>query len=183
MSSPACCPECSDSPLSTTGNITGILTFAYALLASCLVFLAVIRTAESEIQQLHTSVRQTSRHIETLYSYFNGLDLVADQDLAAIQDPIKVALEDWRRTNQHLTAQVEELNNIPSGIRRWLVWWYRHKDILAGVAELRSEKDDLSALLLMYMSSKISTQTDHLWRLERLVIDGMDQKAAGAETK
>ena len=152
MPNTTCCPECGDSPLSITGNITGILTFAYALLASSLVFFAVVRSAEHEMLQLRASVNQTSKHIETLYAYFNGLDLVADPDLALIQDPIKFALHDWRTTNQDLSNQFEELAGMRPGIRRQLAWWNRHRDILAGMAKLRSEKDDLFALLLTFMS-------------------------------
>ncbi|KAK0701324.1 hypothetical protein B0H67DRAFT_650545 [Lasiosphaeris hirsuta] len=157
-----------DSPLSTTGNILGILTFAYAIIASCLVFLAVIRTADSEMQQLFSQIRQTSRHIETLGSYFRELDLVADIDLAPMRGPIKVALKDWRKTNQGLAARVGKLSEMGPGIKRRIMWWYGQNEMLASMAKLRSEKDDFSALLLTYLSRKISTQEHHLWRLERL---------------
>src|SRR5512140_2835994 len=98
MSDTGGCPDCGDSPLSTTGNVTGILTFAYAILASVALFFAVIGTADNELQQLATSQQQTSRHIETLYGYFADLDGVAHPDLAAMKEPIAVALDNWRRT-------------------------------------------------------------------------------------
>ncbi|KAK5662379.1 hypothetical protein OQA88_8289 [Cercophora sp. LCS_1] len=161
-------PNAGDSPLSTTGNITGILTFAYAIIASCILFLSTIRTADSEMQQLFSQIRQTSRHIETLSNYFQDLDLVADVDLAPMRGPIKVALKDWRKTNQGLAARIGRLNEMGPGIKRRVVWWYWQNEILASMAKLRSEKDDLSALLLTYLSRKISTQEHHLWRLERL---------------
>jgi hypothetical protein len=142
----------SDSPLSTTANITGILTFAYAILVSCLLFLASVRTADSEMQQLLSQTRQTSRHIETLSNYFQDQDLVADIDLAPMRGPIKAALRDWRKTNQSLTTQIAKLNEMGPGIKRRVAWWYWQNDILAGMAKLRSEKDDLSALLLTYLS-------------------------------
>lgn len=152
MSETMSCPDCGDSPLSTTGNITGILTFAYALLASALVFLTVIRSADSEIHQLRASVDNTSRHIQTMYTYFSDLNLVGDQDLELIKLSIKDALDDWRAINEDLAEQSENLASMRPRIRRQLVWWYRHSDILAGMAKLQSEKDNFFALLLTYMS-------------------------------
>ncbi|KAL8315961.1 hypothetical protein RB597_000042 [Gaeumannomyces tritici] len=153
MSDSTCCPACGDSPLSITGNITGILTFASTILATSLLFLTVVRSAENEMRQLRASVEQAGRHLDAIVSYFHGLDLVADPDLAFIKGPINSALRDWHATNENLIEQLKELESIRPAIRRQLVWWHRHDDILAGMTKLRSEKDDLFALLLTYMSS------------------------------
>lgn len=155
MSDSTCCPACDDSPLSITGNITGILTFAWAILASSLLFLVVVRSAENEMRQLRASVEQAARHLDAIVGYFHGLHLVADPDLAFIKEPINSALRDWHATNENLIKQLKGLESMQPAIGRRLVWWYRYNDILATMTKLRSEKDDLFALLLTYMSRHV----------------------------
>ncbi|KLU91946.1 hypothetical protein MAPG_10895 [Magnaporthiopsis poae ATCC 64411] len=75
--------------------------------------------------------------------------------LAFIKDPISSALRDWHATNEDLIKQLKELESMQPAIGRRLVWWYRHNDILAAMTKLRSEKDDLFALLLTYMSRHV----------------------------
>ena len=149
----------SDSPLSITSNILSILTFTYAILASLLLFSATVRSADAEIQQLLSQLRQTARHIDTLCSYFQELDLIADQDLLGLgpgegtemHEPIRMALKDWRRTNMIVTARLEELNRVKIGVRRRVGWWLERREVMAGVERGRSEKEDLAALLLTYL--------------------------------
>lgn len=141
----------SDSPLSATSNILSILTFAYALLASALLFLATIRTADAEMHQLLSQVRQTTRHIDTLTAYFHGLDLVADPDLVEMREPIRLALKDWRRTNAQVSGQVEGMRRVGMGVRRRVGWFLERREVMAGVERGRSEKEDLAALLLTYL--------------------------------
>ncbi|KAI0004369.1 hypothetical protein F4779DRAFT_621500 [Xylariaceae sp. FL0662B] len=59
------CPECNDSGLSVTGNIVGILTFAYAVFISCLAFLSLADNASQEAYEATEKNKDIGDHINT----------------------------------------------------------------------------------------------------------------------
>ena len=61
--------SCSDSPLSTTASIVGILTFALGLLASYIALQSATRGAPSEIARLVDDLRNTQREINRVAEY------------------------------------------------------------------------------------------------------------------
>lgn len=73
MSATICpqCPQCSDSPLSITASITGILTFALAVLATIRLYVTSYRESPKEIEKLHRAVAHAERDY-TFQSYKIG---------------------------------------------------------------------------------------------------------------
>ncbi len=61
--------SCSDSPLSTTASIVGILTFALGLIASYIALQSATRGAPSEITRLVEDLRTTQREINRVAEY------------------------------------------------------------------------------------------------------------------
>ena len=61
--------SCSDSPLSTTASVVGILTFALGLLASYIALQSATRGAPSEISRLIDDLRNTQREINRVAEY------------------------------------------------------------------------------------------------------------------
>ena len=61
--------SCSDSPLSTTASIVGILTFALGLIASYIALQSATRGAPSEIARLIDDLRTTQREINRVAEY------------------------------------------------------------------------------------------------------------------
>lgn len=61
--------SCSDSPLSTTASIVGILTFALGVLASYIALQSATRGAPSEIARLVDDLRTTQREINRVAEY------------------------------------------------------------------------------------------------------------------
>ena len=61
--------SCSDSPLSTTASVVGILTFALGLIASYVALQSATRGAPSEISRLIDDLRITQREINRVAEY------------------------------------------------------------------------------------------------------------------
>lgn len=73
MSSPTCvsCQDrlnCSDSPLSITGNIIGILTFAYATLATVVYYLVAISNSDRDLNRLRDTLNEVRLEAMKVYS-------------------------------------------------------------------------------------------------------------------
>ena len=64
----SCCPT-TDSPLSTTASIVGILTFALGLFASYIALHTSTRSAPSEIARLIADLRSTQHEINRVAEY------------------------------------------------------------------------------------------------------------------
>jgi hypothetical protein len=67
-----------DSPLSTTGNIIGILTFALGVFSFCAAFFAITHDALREIMDMQAALEERGSHIYELECYFEALDIAAD---------------------------------------------------------------------------------------------------------
>ncbi|KAL5325195.1 hypothetical protein ACEPPN_006319 [Leptodophora sp. 'Broadleaf-Isolate-01'] len=89
MSTPVCvsCQEnlsCSDSPLSVTANIIGILTFAGALMISAQVYFNSMRNAERNITEMVST-------LQSKYADFQRLDLKLQNGMqrSHVDDPLQ----------------------------------------------------------------------------------------------
>lgn len=80
MSNANACPPCSDSPLSVTGNVIGILTFAYVLVVGIWWRVNIVNNAQSELMDLWHEHQQRDKRVKYLgrkaenLSPFNALE-------------------------------------------------------------------------------------------------------------
>ncbi|KAK1751125.1 hypothetical protein QBC47DRAFT_392279 [Echria macrotheca] len=74
--------DCSDSALSVTGNVIGILTFALAAIASLGLYIRTIRDSEGELREARMQfrkrlddLRRLIERVNTHFSESNGMDI------------------------------------------------------------------------------------------------------------
>lgn len=120
------CPPCDDSPLSYAGNITGILTFALGLVASCLAFFSIIRDAHVEISNLRQIVIETKGHISAMREHFETLGLRRDDDLEFMQVPLRNSLASFEDAAVEMGQHLSEFTTLTSSSSsQWarIKWW------------------------------------------------------------
>ncbi|KAN0099846.1 hypothetical protein V8E51_013621 [Hyaloscypha variabilis] len=86
MSAATCvsCQEilsCGDSPLSVTGNVIGILTFAGALIISIQVYINSIRNADRRMCDMTDTLRSRVHEVQHLNDKLQGQSSCIDEDL------------------------------------------------------------------------------------------------------
>ncbi|PVH68450.1 hypothetical protein DL98DRAFT_599520 [Cadophora sp. DSE1049] len=135
-----------DSPLSTTGNIIGILTFALAVFSFCAAFYAITHDAPREIEAYRESLKERKDHIKEIKRYFDELDIVADSVLE--QSPIDPLIHNSLRSLENRRQVMEkELSNI----RGRLQWWYRRQDMATSMARIETQLQHLGAIQLTFL--------------------------------
>ncbi|KAM5354704.1 hypothetical protein ACJ41O_001351 [Fusarium nematophilum] len=158
------CPECSDSVLSTTGNVLGLLTFAFSFFLSLAAFLTITRNADGEVRDLHRALDRTDKHIGQINSYLRDLEMQRDPVLGEMRDAMassfhefKIAINDIRK---HLSRFGDapsddedgrvSRSQAPSSSSYWtsLRWWYDEKDTAAKMAKLESYRQHFNAIQL-----------------------------------
>ena len=101
MTSPPSCPPTTDSPLSTTASIVGILTFALGIFASYVALHTSTRSAPTEIARLIADLRSTQHEINRVAEYIfadyhsspNDATGAGDHD-ASFYEEVQVLLKD-----------------------------------------------------------------------------------------
>ncbi|CEF72025.1 hypothetical protein FGSG_11692 [Fusarium graminearum PH-1] len=149
------CPDCGDSPLSTTGNILGILTFALGLFLSTFAFMVAVRSAETEIDDLIESLESTGRYIDQMTRFFATMNHEADLEITGMGLLPSNATKSISDTQTKLLQDLEETKKTISQLPTRVDWWYRAKDVEAKLSKLDSERQHLHsvqlALLLMWV--------------------------------
>ena len=99
--------KCSDSPLSTAASITGILTFAYAVIAGTLLYLQfgnqILQASNREVYELSKSQREIASEIEESKRLFQ--DLVETLDCEEHKD-LKNNASWWLRSAEVQTSDL-----------------------------------------------------------------------------
>jgi hypothetical protein len=135
-----------DSPLSTTANVLGILTFALGLLSFCAAFFAITHDAHREMQESKYSIKERKAHIQVLQQYFRELDTVADSELeqSSMGKLVHTSLINLARQ----TRAVEQEINGTRG--RWQ-WWYHRKDVVTAISRIDSQLQHVRSFQLTFL--------------------------------
>ncbi|CAG1990976.1 unnamed protein product [Fusarium graminearum] len=142
------CPDCGDSPLSTTGNILGILTFALGLFLSTVAFMVAVRSAETEIDDLIESLKSTGRYIDQMTRFFASMGREADPEMTGMGLLPSDATESISNTQTKLLDELEETKKTISELPTRVDWWYRAQDVKAKLSKLDSERQHLHSVQL-----------------------------------
>lgn len=126
--------SCSDSPLSTTASIVGILTFALGLLASYIALQSATRGAPTEIARLVNDLRTTQREINRVAEY-----IFDDAHNASVQ-PTKQFIGD---TLRRYIIDSREAGAAPGITAQSVQGLYEVEDLLGDCVRLFYEADDL----------------------------------------
>ncbi|TPX16471.1 uncharacterized protein E0L32_003765 [Thyridium curvatum] len=150
-----------DSPLSTTGNVIGILTFALAVVSFLAAFYAITHNAPDEIEDYKMSLRDREVHIQKIRDYFDEADRYADGQLEGnpIKDVIDSILAD-------LEARRQKMEEVIGSVNGRLQWWYRRQDMVVAMARVENQLQYLSTLQLTFLLLKMKRQTGQLDDIE-----------------
>ncbi|KAI0521175.1 hypothetical protein F5B22DRAFT_41262 [Xylaria bambusicola] len=159
------CPECSDSPLSVTGNIIGILTFALGVFAFCATLFAVLRGANEEICRIRQTLNETESEIQDIYPYFTGLELEADEDLKNHQALVQQCLEGLVDARTTVSYRLESIEKVQSGLCRPLGWWWREKEIQGGLLRIENHKRQIMIIQLTFLLKKVKKQSQDVEKI------------------
>ncbi|KAF2122222.1 hypothetical protein BDV96DRAFT_682204 [Lophiotrema nucula] len=153
-----------DSPLSTTANVLGILTFALGLISFCAAFFAITHDAHREITDYQYSMREKKGHIDEIYKYFEELDIAADSELesSSVKTLIGRSVQDLERRRLAMERDLTQ-------VRGRLQWWYRRKDMGISMARIETQLQHLGAIQLTFLLLKMKRQSTQLDELERLL--------------
>ncbi|KAI0438323.1 hypothetical protein F4803DRAFT_101460 [Xylaria telfairii] len=154
---PTCEPSCSDSPLSVTSNIIGILTFAYTSLLATFVFAISWNGSSAEIKRFGKTVAFLKPRIEQLQSKF-GSDSSATNQAAktlsatlpmpspTLNDRVKTLYEDFTPLLKHAqylwSVGSAELG---SGVPAFNVNYWRRVRWIWNQANLKAQLSEVEA--------------------------------------
>lgn len=104
------CPDCdcSDSPLSVTGNILGILTFAVAVYASLLYYYRGFRASKLEQSDMFYKVLLAKEELAKIRSEIQDLEIL---------DDLKIAWQQFDTTLISTENDIEEVYRLLTGQR------------------------------------------------------------------
>ncbi|KAH8755067.1 hypothetical protein F5883DRAFT_571883 [Diaporthe sp. PMI_573] len=118
-----------DSPLSTTSNIVGILTFALATLSFCLAFYAATADAPREMRSYKGCLIQREAHIEEIGQFFNKRDVEADNELenSPLKGLVSGSLRLAEERRKELQTNVYKICGTEQMSISQRVWWWRER--------------------------------------------------------
>ncbi|KAF8856375.1 hypothetical protein BDZ45DRAFT_675605, partial [Acephala macrosclerotiorum] len=132
---PACCPECRDSPLTWTGNVLGILTFVLGLTISSAAFVAATRGADKEIQYSKGILRETEEQINKIQAQLDTLKYRGGNNLQHMDQLIYDSLESLKNAREAMDRKLTNFKT-PTSLWNRVLWWYDQKEIGVGMAKL-----------------------------------------------
>jgi len=148
------CPDPGDSPLSTTGNVLGILTFALGLFAYCIAFSVVVRGADRELAAALATLVDTARQIAEVKQFLDDEEREADPDYRTMKDMIDSSESSYKAAKYEFESQLEPFIMSPHGNMSFLGrfrWWYREKDLAAAATRLENRKQHFATIQLTYL--------------------------------
>ncbi|KAJ5746579.1 hypothetical protein N7520_011761 [Penicillium odoratum] len=155
--------DCADSPLSTTGNVIGILTFAYAIFITLLYRSKILMKAKDEskkfyirAERLHGSLVEAQKRLE---AYFSTLDLSMNPEIGLLLDDAKYWDFQYKeglrlKPGYKLTEQetkAEERRNAIAGKSSYLLMKEDMDKIVEGMLQTRATLDGTYQVLLNSM--------------------------------
>ena len=117
--------SCEDSPLSVTGNIIGILTFAGALMISIQVYVNAMMNADRNMFEITNTFRSRVDEVESLKHKLQENSGRIDGHLI---QRVEIALDRVRDLLSQAYALLERVDNRSYGGKRRL--WFRAKFVL-----------------------------------------------------
>ncbi|KAK4224723.1 hypothetical protein QBC38DRAFT_288817 [Podospora fimiseda] len=144
------CMSCDESPLSTTGNVTGILTFTLGLIVSCGAFFSIIRNADSEIKSLQDTVNEMEGHIFQMATHIGRLELRHNQVSTEMHGLLIDVLKRFQKAQKKASCYLRRFENTDSLWTR-IKWWYMEKETAAHMASLESYNQRVTAIQLTFL--------------------------------
>lgn len=156
------CPDCdcSDSPLSIVANLLSVLTFALGVTASFAAFTAVTRGAAKEMEDTRDVLRMTRQQIAQARQFLNALENRADPDLGMMRGLVGDSLQGFVAAEEEMATLLHDFRLARKGPSHGPVglsfssrmkWWYREKDLAAGMAKLREFQQHFAAAQLIFL--------------------------------
>ncbi|KAM0722124.1 hypothetical protein Q7P37_001565 [Cladosporium fusiforme] len=161
---PASGESSSDSPLSVTGNIVGILTFVVAICASALFYWNPARSAAREYHDSAEELYDWSQYIHNIEYELEELyaSLAAQKRSRSLDFTTEGAKQLCREVEEMLRAVESPRGDTGVHVRfsfTFILRWLRYRDDITGrLAQLRARKWDL----IYGMLAKVTRQTDAL---------------------
>ena len=150
----------SDSPLSTTANVFGILTFALGLSVSYIALISATRCAPAEMKRLVDDLRTIQHEINRVAEYiFDDMHYASDAEKHLVSTP-----SSWLRYMDPFAGEVLK-NEVESLLKTCITLFYEADDLLK-----RSERDQYG---LMRRLRFVLNQNELKAKMARL----QDQKA------
>lgn len=149
--------SCDDSPLSYTGNITGILTFTLGLLVSLIAFFSMIRNASTEIQKLTHIVDETDEHIIQMVQHLGRLELRRiNQNFVEMKDLLMGSLGRFSNAQVEAATYLKTFNKGGLGgstasLLTRIRWWYVGMETAAYMAGLEIHNQRVAAVQLTFL--------------------------------
>ncbi len=145
---------CADSPLSMTGSIVGILTFALALLAYYFAFVATTKGAPAEIETFARDLSMTQSQIVPIIEYFEKQRQQANTAYQGHGDSILAALWSLVSTLQRVTTEFSRHRpdgQSSPGMWRRLRWVFDRDDMVESMARISNQKATITATQLSFL--------------------------------
>lgn len=143
-----------DSPLSTTANIIGILTFALATFSFCLAFYAATADAPREMKRFEDYVIQREAHINEISEFFEDRDIEADNELenSSLGDLVSESLGTAERRRRELQESIYRIcGSSVTGLTKRIWWWMERRDMNLAMAEVDIQIQHLTALQISFL--------------------------------
>jgi hypothetical protein len=144
---PTYCPKCGDSPLTWTGNVLGILTFALGLIISSAAFVAATRGADKEIEYSKGILKETEEQIDKISTHMDTLKYRGGNNLQHMDQLIYDSLESLRVAREAMDGKLKQFKT-PTFIWNRVRWWYDEKEIGVGMAKLDCQRQLVATVQL-----------------------------------
>jgi hypothetical protein len=149
----------SDSPLSVTGNVVGILTFALGIAAYCIAFYVLGRGALDEIEGFQADIEQVRMQLIAILEYCKSEEANSTPDFQAFQKSLQVSLELLVGTLKVLYDDLKSLSQPnpksrnPFGfqLRRRMMWARRRPHFAERMARVSSQKVEVQAIQTSFL--------------------------------
>ena len=163
-------PGCGDSPLSTTGSVVGILTFALGLLAYLIAFLTITRGADQALAEMLATLDETDRQILGIKTLLDDAEREADPDYDAMKNMIDGPESSFRTANNDFERLLEPFSVASRRSRpgrmslfRRFRWWYRDRDLAAATIRLENRRQHFATIQLTYVLRYFSSFSFFSW--------------------
>jgi len=105
--------DCTDRPLSITGNVIGILTLAYAILITFVYCAKDLATAKDEMKIFNERTWRAQRSLvgarERLRTYFTTLRLPISQDIEILLTDAESWLLKYRKYRERFLGKIQSM--------------------------------------------------------------------------
>lgn len=160
------CPEGGDSPLSTTSNVLGILTFAIGLFFFVVAFFKITAGAENEIKKFKKAQIDSAEYVKRAKEAVDELFKGSDPDYQQVKNLI---IDSLNAVDGEVKAMGTFLDrpHFKQHISIWsrINWWLALEEVEAFRTQLNSAQQFLTASLLTlnlkYVHKHLSTSIFH----------------------